>query len=300
MNTDDHTHLPDEDFVESKAIQHEGRPLVSAALCPECKEIKPLKEFQRYLTPAEAHRRGYHAGAKVLIETTKCRACNPAPRHKLEEHTAAELKRLKEQQAVRTVEANAIISTKQRGALSAQRAAQKERWDKVRRQQWGVVMEGLAKEIDDVRQQMNYAERKGHRRVVLFAEGYTGILKKVLSAMKIDQRNTKRHPPFDRWQEYVSQYDRNIVAVLWNDIEPQQRLAKLRQPQLFHRGFEGEDAVLHIPKPYIPMANKHPTHKDDDNSWIEELTGIPLDQQGPPPAPPSEPDPVDDTPWDQM
>jgi hypothetical protein len=223
-----------EDFVENEVIQREGRPLFAAAMCTACRKIKPLKEFRRYLTPAEARYRGYSGNRRIEIESEKCGACRLPRRSKPEEFTTPELMDKAAKGYISPVTANAIAADRQRRATSAMRTGANNRWSAVRIKQWDALIDAINAELHDVRQQAKYAREKGDRpKVVTFASDYAKILVRVRADFKLERRRTSRSPEHDRWQSYVTPRERNIIAALWNDIPFKLREAGMRAPMAF-------------------------------------------------------------------
>lgn len=293
MQTEDDTHLPDEDGVESALKYHDGKPLKAAALCPACREVRPLALFQRYMTPGEAKYRGYDPMAKVLIETEKCKDCRQPKRTKPEEFSPAELQRKAKAGHLPPAIAEQVVADKLRRARGAVRGGLDNRWNDVRMAKWDALISELKVEIDALMQQANYASKKGtHTKVVAYAKGYLKILRAVKADMTLARRNKKRQPQHDRWQEYLTEYERNQIAGMWNDIDFTMRQMGLRPPQAFARAF-GDGYDVPKLKVYVPGTPKVSVPGEKmDTSWLAEMTGpIELPQPDPEPPKPQEPRP---------
>lgn len=235
-----------EDFVENAVTHHEGQPLFAAAMCTACRKIKPIKEFRRYLTPAEARYRGYSGNRRIEIESEKCGECRLPRRSKPEEFTTPELMDKAAKGYISPVTANAIAADRQRRATSAMRTGANNRWSAVRIKQWDALIEAIDEELHAVRQQAKYARAKRRPEVITFASDYAQILVRVRADFKLARRRTSRSPEHDRWQSYVTPRERNIISALWNDIPFKLREAGMRAPMAF--------AVDDRTAPSMPLA----------------------------------------------
>lgn len=247
---------PSEEWYEAVVTEYEGRPLQKTALCPACGSVKPLKDFQRAMTPAEAKYRGYSGQRQVIIETEKCGACRLPRRRKPESFTTAELQRKARAGEIPQLLADNIAQQRTIEARENQRAAVKRRWDKAVVAQWQVLVDDINAELHDVRQQQRYARTKPktHTKVLAYAKGYCDLLTKLRAELKIALRKGTKKPEHERWQDYLTTYERNIVSALWHDIEFKLRDSGLRPPHAF-----AMDRTSTIAVPTPPPAPK--THK---------------------------------------
>ncbi len=270
------THETDDDYVENPAKHYDGVPLVAAALCPGCKSIRPMKMFQRYMTPGEAKYRGYDPMAKVLIETEKCSDCRPAKRTDPEDFTPAELRRKAELGHLPATLAEGVAQEKLRRARTAARGAVENRWNEVRMAKWDALIDAVNAELDAVMKQDSYAKRRGGKeKVSTYANTYKGILRTIRAAMKVARRRKKVQPEHDRWQDYLTDYERNQIAAVWNDIDFVFRQQGMRPPGAFAPERGGE-IVVPNPKPYenvgAPDAPRKPSDPYDNSEWDIDLT----------------------------
>lgn len=243
----------DDDWYEAVVTEYEGRPLQKMALCPTCSLVKPIKAFQRAMTPAEAKYRGYSGERQVLIETEKCSACRLPRRRKPESFTNAELQRKARAGEIPQLLADTIAKQRAVEAVEAQRAAVRRRWDKAAAAQWQALVDDINEELHAVRQQQRYARTKAktHGRVLAYTKGYCELLTKLRADLKIALRKGTKKPEHERWQDYFTAYERNIVAALWGDIEFKLRDAGLRPPHMF-----AMDRVSKVVVPSPPPAPK--------------------------------------------
>lgn len=280
-----HTHedaqLHADDGIENDVKHFNGQALVAAALCPACRQVRPLKFFQRYLTPGEAAYRGYDPLAKVLIETEKCQDCRQPKRTKPDEFSPAELRRKAELGHIPAPLADGVAEGKLRRARNAQRGGAQNRWDVVRAAKWDGLLDELSREISAVMQQCSYAKTKRtHGSVVAYASVYLKILRTLRSSMNIERRSAKRAAEHDRWQEYLTPYERNQIAGVWNGIDFALRQQGMRAPQAFARpvGEDGDAApVTSVPRPkvYVPRP---PTPSEGPDAFKglfdDEINGV--------------------------
>lgn len=275
MQTIEDTHLPDDDGVENTANNFNGKPLIAAALCPACRNIKPIKAFQRYLTPGEAKYRGYDPMAKVLIETEKCKDCRQPKRTRPEQFTPAELRRKAAAGHLPAATAEHTAKEKLRRARSAMQHGLDKRWNEERMSKWEALIYEITGEINAVMQQASHARKKStHGKVLVFTKTYLSILRRIKADMKLAQRNKKKYPEHGRWQDYVLPYEKNQIAGVWNDIDFTFRQLGMRPPQAFAREY-GDGYDVPKLKTYVPPSPKAALSGENkpDTSWIEEITG---------------------------
>jgi hypothetical protein len=210
--------------------------LPTHALCPKCQQTKPIDQFKRYLTPAEAKYRGYSGERRVQIETRNCADCRPRRRTKPESFTTAELKKKAKRGEISPVLVQLMEKTRTRKALTAQTAAANKRWDAVRIRQWTVLVEAVNAELIDLRQQRAYAKRRGDRPEVLaYVEGYAEVLMRLRADLKIALRRGNDSPQHKRWQDYLNPAERQTISDFWHAVPFAMRQAGMRPPQAFAR-----------------------------------------------------------------
>jgi hypothetical protein len=126
-----------------------------------------------------------------------------------------------------------------------------------------------------------------HNPVLAVCDAYIGILRNLRSSFVISKRKAKHVPEHDRWQDYLTKYERNILIATWEDIQPMAR-SMMRKPKAFMSAEEEKELDRQMalkkkkdappPRPIMPQSKpKVDTDKaqTDVNApepdWIKEL-----------------------------
>jgi hypothetical protein len=224
-----------DNFHLAPARAHDGKALKAAAFCPDCQTVKPLPEFKRYLTGGELAAQGYTSGAKVEIETAKCRSCRPKrkPVHRL---NAAELKNRAANGDIKPYVAQQIMQERKKRGLAAQRAGAIKSYLSKVKAKWTPILAGFQAEAVPVRHQIKYERaRNPDSPLMAFLTAYQTMLQETASLLKFHHIRLKPSmPEKDRpdWQQYVPKPQRAKLEALWHAVPMDKRL-KVRVPALF-------------------------------------------------------------------
>ena len=219
--------------------------LSDGAVCPECNDIKPLKEFTRFLTRAEALSRGYVANVRVKVETKLCKSCQPKarPPSKLR---AGELRQRVSSGDLDPITA-ALIHKKRlaRAKISRKlkRGEQSERvWkeqlmtllagpkDKGKRQQGRTAPPSMTQHIIQVDNWVRYSEKQGKTNTPLyqFMVAYLEKVRHERERIKNRQEFNPAKVTATRWEELVSKDLWLSLRRAWNDLTPEDRRGLVR------------------------------------------------------------------------
>ncbi len=262
-----------DEWVEKPLLEWEGKPLKAAAVCPVCKRALLMKKFTRPMTPAEAQYRGYSGMRKIEMVTHKCEDCRAPRRSHPSEFTAAELQYKAQRGEISPVVANAFIKQKREESFQRMAAARQRRKDTRIMAEWDAIIEPLNMEIESLGQQQKYARTKRDRPKVLdYVTGYREILVKMRSELRLERRKATKRPAHEMWQQFLTTYERNIIATLWNDIEFKYRNAGMRPPMAFAQYRNVDPTPASVPVVRHPMANTaaqpaHSGQKPAVNDW---------------------------------
>lgn len=238
---------------EKPAYWYNGRPLKAAKLCPKCAQVKFMSHFRRYLTPAEARSHGYSTDARVEVETASCKVCTPPRTKPLHRMTNAEIRSKVEAGDLRV--SARVLKEREHNAVKEMYAGNKKSHESRRIKKWEPLLNALRAEIEAVMQQQKYARTrlalKGtsremkanwheHNPVLAYCDAYIGIMKKVRGDFVISKRKAASMPEHDRWQDYLTKYERNILNAAWEDIAPLSR-SMMRKPKAFMTAEEEEE-----------------------------------------------------------
>ena len=285
---------------EKPAYWYNGRPLKAAKLCPKCAQVKLMPHFRRYLTPAEARSHGYSGEARVEVETASCKVCTPPRTKPLHRMTDAEIRRKVESGDLR-IPAR-VLKEREDDAIKQMNAGTKMSHESRRSRKWEPFIDALRAEVDAVMQQQKYARTrlaiKGtsremkanwheHNPVLAFCDAYIGILRNLRSSFVISKRKAQQVPEHDRWQDYLTKYERNVLIATWEDIQPMAR-SMMRKPKAFMSAEEEKEVDRQQalkkkkdappPRPIMPQS-KPKVGTDTDQTavnppepdWIREL-----------------------------
>jgi hypothetical protein len=242
-----------DDYALGEATEYEGRPLKPAALCPDCKQVKPLSEFKRRITGGEARAWGYANRFRAEIETAKCKSCR-APRTKpVQRMTAKEMQTrvvnddlsvftMQTELARRKEEATAAMKI---GAANSYTAKVKKRWEP--------ILEGMTKELATVFQQLKYAKTQEDAEMVAFFTAYKDALQMTRNQIKYHYIRVKPTMPDKAktdWRQHVTLDTWKSVFNAW-DALPLNKRAKRKLPALVN---------YHPPEPEAKTTASEPTN----------------------------------------
>lgn len=199
------------------------------AYCALCDSIKPIREFMRTLTPAQARARGYSGMRPVEIESTMCKDCQPKPRP-ISKLSAGEIRQRVSQGAIDALAANLEMSRRharaalKRKVFSAQQV--QKRWQGEVR----ALLKGLSAEIVSTANQWRYrtktlGESGPH---VDFLEYYVALLRRVRRET-LDAHFMRPRPVAEtRWEQVFDFSTRMEVRRKWQalSVEDRERLRK--------------------------------------------------------------------------
>ena len=213
-----------------KPLENLGR----GGYCSRCNTIKPIAEFTRFLTNAEALARGYRANFKVEVETTTCKDCRPKPRP-IGKLRAAEIRQRVSSGDLDQVTANlemhkrharAQLSRKVRRAKQAQQT-----WAK----QLKEILAPMSAHITSVDNWLRYQAKKGtppEAPSVVFMAEYLAELRQRREKIKYDQLMHPGPPPHQAWQQFTPQETRLEIWKKWDALPPDERQKTARTPPL--------------------------------------------------------------------
>jgi hypothetical protein len=225
---------PSDDFHLAPAREHDGKALKSAALCPSCQQVLPLTAFKRYLTGGELAAHGYTAGAKVEIETAKCRSCRPK-RKPVQKLNTAELKNRAANGDLKPYLMQQILKERKKRALAAQRAGAIKSYLSKVKAKWGPILAGFKAEALAVRHQIKYERARAPAGPFMaFLTEYLTVLQETASLLKFYHIRLKPAMPEkgrDDWPQHVPNTQRKKLLDLWHDV-PLEKRVKVRMPTL--------------------------------------------------------------------
>jgi len=286
---------------EKPAYWYNGRPLKAAKLCPKCAQIKFMRHFRRYLTPAEARSHGYSGEARVEIETASCSVCTPKRTKPLSQLTNAEIRRKLAKGDVREFLGTSVLKQREQAAAEVLEASGKRSGEIKRANKWQTLLDAIRLEMEAVWQQQKYARTclaaKGtnkerlenwrhHGRTQAYCDAYLEVLKKLRGDFTLSKRKADYAPEHERWQEYLTHYEKNAIRGVWEDI-PTYARAMMRAPKAFDLPPEKPEARNGDTPPPLPgtpspkrtagtrptVNAPEPTQTDDppEPDWIREL-----------------------------
>ena len=243
-----------DDYAIGEATEYNGKPLVPGKWCAKCSTIKPLAQFKRNLTAAEAKSHGYSGQRKVEVETAACKSCTPKRTKPIEKMTKPEIMAKVELGEINALTARLTLEQRRAEFAREVSAGGKKRWANTRAKLWVPIIEQLSAEIQDVQMQRSYARVKGHHTIAGYCTDYLDILKRVRSDLQLAKRRGVRDPEHPHWQMYLNEYEINIIRVAWHDVVSVRRAGGVRPPGLFDRavGISSKRPVAYYPAPRDP------------------------------------------------
>lgn len=246
-----------DDFHLAPAREHAGKALKAAAFCPACQQVLPLSAFKRYLTGGELAAHGYTSGAKVEIETAKCRSCRPK-RKPVQKLTTAELKNRAANGDLKPYMAQQIIKERKKRALAAQRAGAIKSYLSKVKAKWEPILAGFKSEALAVRHQIKYERARAPAGPFMtFLTEYLTVLQETASLLKFYHIRLKPAMPEkgrNDWPQHVPNTQRKKLEDLWHAV-PLEKRVKVRMPALLtyriavKDGQEAADQTRVLPAP---------------------------------------------------
>lgn len=255
-------------FYERDAYWHNNRPLKAAKFCAKCGQVKLMAKFKRYLTPAEARSHGYSGEARVEVETASCNVCTPKRTKPLSQLTNAEIKRKLANGDVREFLGVSVLKQREQAASKELSAGGKKSGEIKRIKKWEPLLDAIRLEMEAVWQQQKYARTclaaKGtnkerlenwrhHGRTQAYCDAYLEILKKVRGDFTLSNRKARYAPEHDRWQDYLTHYEKNVIRGVWEDI-PNYARAMMRTPKAFELPPEKDETEAEVVEKQAPVA----------------------------------------------
>lgn len=205
-------------------------PGTKAALCVACKQIKPLAEFKRYLSRAQARARGYSGNARVEIESSMCKGCQPRTKG-LGELTTKEIHNRVSFGELHTALANAELEKRKTKATINRKVATKAAWITAKTAPWTEVMAGLRKELASTQQQEKHVKTAWPDLQLTFFLEYKLLLTQLRERMKFAWKGKGEPPKHMHWENYVDWEERIRIQRLWEAM-PHDYRKRARLPAL--------------------------------------------------------------------
>jgi hypothetical protein len=204
------------------------------AYCSRCNTIKPIAEFKRYLTNAEALSRGYAANYKVEVESSVCKACRPKPRP-INKLRAGELRQRVASGDIDAVTAAHVLNKRNARA----KLARKMYGAKQAQKKWDADLKALLKpmsaHITSVDNWLRYQTKKGvapDAPSVVFMVGYLALLRRQREHIKYDQLMSPKPVTQTAWQQFTPFEERLELWKKWDALPPDERQRTTKTPPL--------------------------------------------------------------------
>lgn len=208
--------------------------LQRGGFCSTCNTIKPIAEFMRTLTHAQAKARGYSGMRRVQIESSQCKACQRKPRptsalpageiqHRV---SIGALDPITAQYVLNKRRARAVIKRKFAGAQQAQK-----KWDAALR----ALIKPMSAHITSVDNWLRYQAKKGipsDAPSVVFMVEYLAFLRKERERVKYEQLMRPDKITQTTWQQFTPHETRVEIWKKWDALPPDERQRTLRTPPL--------------------------------------------------------------------
>ena len=202
--------------------------------CSACNTIKPIAEFMRTLTHAQAKARGYSGMRRVEIESKLCKDCQPKPRP-VSALPAGEIKHRVGIGALDPITANHVLNKRRaraalkRKVFGAQQAQKK--WDADLK----AVLKPMSAHIESVDNWIRYQNKKGiapDAPSVVFMVGYLALLRRQREHIKYDHLMHPKPVTQTAWQQFTPFEERLELWKKWDEMPPDERRLMLRTPPL--------------------------------------------------------------------
>jgi len=203
--------------------------------CKKCGEDKPIADFKRQLSRAQAKAQGYKGAFLVTIESPNCKACRPRKR-KLTELSAKELQNRVESGDISELDRRIILE--KRDAMNAikRREGTTNRWIKQWNAELSALLKPMQEEILSIERQCRYARVGKKEEQITFFEWYAQLLRQQKAKIELDYTRNPRRVTASRWEELLDKDIPSEVREGWADIDLDARM-KLKQPALvLYRG----------------------------------------------------------------
>lgn len=202
--------------------------------CSSCNTIKPLKEFKRYLTNAEALSRGYAANYRVEVETTLCKSCRPKPRP-ITKLRAGEIR-----QRVASGDLDGVVAHSELSKRNVRAQIKRKMSSAAQaRARWNVQLKALLKPMSEhiigVDNWIRYQKKRGtpsDAPSMVFMGDYLALLRKERERIKFNQLMEPAPITNTAWQQYTPYAKRLELWKKWDEMPPDQRRLMLRTPPL--------------------------------------------------------------------
>ena len=208
--------------------------LQRGGFCSTCNTIKPIAEFMRTLTHAQAKARGYSGMRRVQIESSQCKACQRKPRPP-SALPAGEIQHrvgigamdpITAQYILNKRRARAVIKRKFAGAQQAQR-----KWAR----QLADLIKPMSAHITSVDNWLRYQAKTGNppdAPSMVFMAEYLAFLRKRREKIKYDQLMHPGPVTQTTWQQFTQYPERLELWKKWDALPPNERQRTLRTPPL--------------------------------------------------------------------
>jgi hypothetical protein len=203
--------------------------------CKKCSESKPLADFKRRLTRAQALARGYKGERLVTIESSMCKPCQPRKR-KLTELTAKELQNRVAHNDISVLDKRLILEERKRMHVVNSAIATRNRWVETWARELRSILKPLKAEIASASAQARYADRKGQMERQEFFAMYDSTLRQQLARIELDYKRNPRRVTSSRWEEMLDKNTAPDMRNAWGGLSIEDR-ALVKIPALvLYRG----------------------------------------------------------------
>lgn len=206
--------------------------LVDGAQCKRCDAIKPLKEFTRFLTGAEARAQGYAGNYRVKVVGNVCKDCRPR-RKPLSKLRAGEIRQRIDSGDVNPIAgAYEIKKRNARAKLTRQVVGTKmahKRWLKDLRE----IVRPMSEHITSVDNWIRYQVKRGapsDAPSVVFMVDYLRTLRTLRAQIKGDHLIKPKRVTATTWEQLIPRPERMELWKKWDALAPDQRHLMLRTP----------------------------------------------------------------------
>jgi hypothetical protein len=205
-------------------------PGIKAAMCATCKSIKPLAEFKRRLSRAQARARGYSGSVILEIESSMCKTCQPRTKG-LTELTAKEINNRVVAGDLYVRIANAELEKRKTKATINRQMAAKKAWTTAKTAPWAEVMAGLRKELASTQQQEKHVKTVWPDLDLTFFLEYKLVLTQTRERIKFVWKGKGLPPQHMQWENYIEWEERLRIKRLWEAM-PSEYRKRARLPSL--------------------------------------------------------------------
>jgi hypothetical protein len=203
--------------------------------CKKCSESKPLADFKRRLTRAQALARGYKGERLVTIESSMCKPCQPRKR-KLTELTAKELQNRVAHNDISVLDKRLILEERKRMHVVNSAIATRNRWVETWARELRSILKPLKAEIASASAQARYADRKGQMERQEFFAMYDSTLRQQLARIELDYKRNPRRVTSSRWEKMLDKNTAPDMRDAWGGLPIEDR-ALVKIPALvLYRG----------------------------------------------------------------